>query len=164
MHCGLVRTPGGFGTWDELEEKSHFYPKLNDTFSELQKRWIILNVCYFCKFFSQQTEIFPLTFDVWRTEVTPIAIKDRNVFPFQSFPRHIFLFRFQGVTISHEDYESLVLMKLRQAAERQKQTQQMQKEDKEEGSAGSSSFPSFASVGEVPVQRKRPPSPSQVLT
>ncbi|TWW72227.1 DnaJ -like protein subfamily C member 17 [Takifugu flavidus] len=38
----------------------------------------------------------------------------------------------QGSLINDKDYESLVLMRMRQAAERQKLTEQMQKEDEED--------------------------------
>lgn len=44
----------------------------------------------------------------------------------------MFSFLLQGSLINDKDYESLVLMRMRQAAERQKLTEQMQKEDEED--------------------------------
>lgn len=93
----------------------------------------------FCKLLRPNTDII-VSFS-WRSQLPLCATLSASAF----------LFPIQGVVINDEDYESLVLMKLRQAAERQKRTQ------KEEGSASSCTFPCFASV-----QPKDPSSSSQV--
>lgn len=48
------------------------------------------------------------------------------------FPLCVFSFLLQGALTNERDYETLVMMRMRQAAERQRLIEQMQREDEED--------------------------------